>query len=273
MWNDSEFNSTFSSPNAAGKEVKKNLIKYIVPVTAQIINQCSQVEGENSVFEYNSLRFHQVCFIGIIRNVIKRANDLTYLIDDMTSDTEINVRLQTDESDDMDTEDNMGKQAAQAQFIENQYVKVFGIIKSLQNQKNVQAFRIMPIKELNEVTHHMLDCISASIYYTTKGGCDSIGMPAMVGNNTNPLKNANLHGDTGNNGNTGGLNGTYQQVNNFVKHVKNSEGIHIRDICAQFKTIPESKIREAVEFLSNEGHIYSTIDDEHYKTTDASESC
>ncbi len=27
--------------------------------------------------------------------------------------------------------------------------------------------------------------------------------------------------------------------------------------------------REAVEFLSSEGHIYSTIDDEHYKSTDS----
>lgn len=77
MWNDNEFNSTFSSPNAnAGKEIKvsfnlennpnsnlvfqKNLIKYIVPVTGQTINLCSQVEGESSIFECNHLRFNQV---------------------------------------------------------------------------------------------------------------------------------------------------------------------------------------------------------------------
>ena len=27
--------------------------------------------------------------------------------------------------------------------------------------------------------------------------------------------------------------------------------------------------REAVDFLSNEGHIYSTIDENHFKSTDA----
>jgi replication factor A2 len=26
------------------------------------------------------------------------------------------------------------------------------------------------------------------------------------------------------------------------------------------------QVREALEFLSNEGHVYSTIDDQHYKT-------
>ena len=27
--------------------------------------------------------------------------------------------------------------------------------------------------------------------------------------------------------------------------------------------------RDAIEFLSGEGHIYSTIDDEHFKSTDS----
>ncbi len=66
-----------------------------MPVTAHTINTCSQVEGENSVYQYGNMSFHQVSFIGIIRNVIKRANDTTYLIDDMTS-TEVNVKLQAD---------------------------------------------------------------------------------------------------------------------------------------------------------------------------------
>ena len=118
MWNDTDFNSTFSSPSAGGKEIKvtkpfvkhiysyhffysffiqKNLIKHILPVTAYTINACQQVEGENSVYTYNGVNFHQVSFIGIVRSVIKRANDTTYLVDDMSS-TEINVKLQSDVS-------------------------------------------------------------------------------------------------------------------------------------------------------------------------------
>jgi len=64
-------------------------------VTAHTINTCDQVEGENSVYQYGKMNFHQVSLIGIIRNVIKRANDTTYLIDDMTS-TEVNVKLQAE---------------------------------------------------------------------------------------------------------------------------------------------------------------------------------
>ena len=39
----------------------------------------------------------------------------------------------------------------QSQFIENQYVKVFGIIKSLQGQKNVQACLAQNIRNREEV--------------------------------------------------------------------------------------------------------------------------
>ena len=30
----------------------------------------------------------------------------------------------------------------------------------------------------------------------------------------------------------------------------------------------KSEMDGAIEFLSNEGHIYSTVDDEHFKSTD-----
>jgi hypothetical protein len=68
------------------------------------------------------------------------------------------------------------KAEPQTHFIENQYVKVFGIIKSLQNQKIVQAFKIIPLKELNEITHHMLECMNASIYLYSKANGDTMDM-------------------------------------------------------------------------------------------------
>ncbi len=44
--------------------------------------------------------------------------------------------------------------------------------------------------------------------------------------------------------------------------------MHISDICDYLKSFSENKIKEALEFLSNEGHIYSTVDDEHFKSSD-----
>lgn len=264
MWNDSEFNSTFASPGgAAGKDNKKNQLRSILPVTAETVNLATQVEGENSVFEYNHLRFHNICLIGIIKSVIKRSNDVTYILDDMTS-ADVTVKLQSDESEDMENDENMV--SAQAQFIENQYVRVYGIVKSLQGQKYVQAFKILPINELNEITYHILNCMNTSISLASKSNCDASNDHQSVPSISNPLKNVNLNGNQEKT--TGGLSGICMQISNVIKQSKTHEGLHIRDICAYFQNLSEAKVRETLDFLSTEGHVYSTIDDEHFKSTE-----
>ena len=42
----------------------------------------------------------------------------------------------------------------------------------------------------------------------------------------------------------------------------------LRNVSKHLKGVPEKAIRDAIEFLSGEGHIYSTIDDDHFKATD-----
>ena len=98
----------------------------------------------------------------------------------------------------METEEARPKQS---QFMENQYVRVYGVVKQLQGQKIVQAFRIIPIKDLNEVTHHILECMNASIHYKSKAcgggsGGDAANNTFEMSNTSNtvknPLKNSNL---------------------------------------------------------------------------------
>ncbi|XP_006902826.1 PREDICTED: replication protein A 32 kDa subunit-like [Elephantulus edwardii] len=41
------------------------------------------------------------------------------------------------------------------------------------------------------------------------------------------------------------------------------------DFEARLKHMIVTVIKQAVDFLSNEGHIFSTVDDDHFKSTDA----
>ena len=52
----------------------------------------------------------------------------------------------------------------------------------------MQAFRILPVKDLNEVTHHILECMDASIHYATKVDGEASG--TTVDNATNTFKSA-----------------------------------------------------------------------------------
>jgi len=271
MWGESDFNSTFSSPGGnAGKDMKKTMIKYVVPVTCQAVHLCTPVEGESSTFEHNNVRFSQICLLGLIRNVIKRANDVTYLIDDMSSSELVSVKLQAEEPDDMESAAAEAK-SPQHTFIENQYVKVFGIIKSLQGQKNVQAYKIYPVGQLNEIAHHMLECMNASIHYCAKASGENYGGDVATSFGGVNASARPAYGDqTGAaSASFGGLSGLQLNLTNFIKSAKTSEGVELKEIINNFKGIPANKIREALEFLSNEGQVYTTIDDEHFKTTDS----
>ena len=56
-----------------------------------------------------------------------------------------------------------------------QYAKLYGAVKSdPMRGKHIQLFKLFPMRELNEITHHMLACINASIYQREKIKLDKI---------------------------------------------------------------------------------------------------
>ena len=68
-----------------------------------------------------------------------------------------------------------------------------------------------------------------------------------------------------------GLNTAQNDVLRFIreKSPSSESGPPITDIFRAFKgTYAEQQIRDAVEYLSNEGHVYSTLDDDHFRATD-----
>ncbi|XP_041878438.1 replication protein A 32 kDa subunit isoform X3 [Corvus kubaryi] len=66
-----------------------------------------------------------------------------------------------------------------------------------------------------------------------------------------------------------GLTAHQSQVLNLIKSCHVPEGMSLQDLKLQLHSMSMSTIKQAVEFLSSEGHIYSTVDDDHYKSTDA----
>ncbi|VTJ55008.1 Hypothetical predicted protein [Marmota monax] len=68
---------------------------------------------------------------------------------------------------------------------------------------------------------------------------------------------------------TNGLTVVQNQVLNLIKACPRPEGLNFQDLRTQLQHMPVASIKQAVDFLSNEGHIYSTVDDDHFKSTDA----
>ena len=49
---------------------------------------------------------------------------------------------------------------------ENTYVRVHGHVRAFQDKRNVAAFRVLPLTDMNELTTHMLEVVHCHLYLT-----------------------------------------------------------------------------------------------------------
>ncbi|CAF1116802.1 unnamed protein product [Rotaria sp. Silwood1] len=54
-------------------------------------------------------------------------------------------------------------------------------------------------------------------------------------------------------------------VLNLLKTVTSMTDYSVTEICKQLKQFNEYQVKQALEFLSGEGYIYSTTDDDHFR--------
>jgi len=157
------------------------------------------------------------------------------------------------------------------------YVKVSGNLRSFQNVKSVVAFSVRPLEDMNEITSHMLEVVQAHMALskpqnTSAGGggvMNSSSMNSSSMSMSRPGNNSSTGGYSGaNDMANNGLNPNQNQVLSLISGCQDAEGISLQELKQRLGGMSMPVIRQAVEFLSNEGHIFSTIDEDHYKSTD-----
>lgn len=174
------------------------------------------------------------------------------------------------------------------------YVRVVGNLRTFQGKVSLSAFAVTPIEDFNEVTHHFLDAIYVHCY-NTKGplnGGAGAGAGASAGNPFGaPAKSGfdvpvgqqawNQGGGAylGQSGMGGGGGMDYGMMDsNFSPEQKaildvlgrctSDRGLKIDQIFADLRgQMSEDQLRGALNYLTSEGHVYSTIDENHFKRT------
>lgn len=242
----------FGTPQQSDEKRSRQRAQNIVPVTvAEIINS-TQMDDK---FFSGDIEIFQVTLVGIVRSVKESPTRLDYEVDDLTGPPlEVKQFVDNDES----VPDEERVQAMR----ENTYVRVRGTVRSFAGKKSIVAFKISPVTDMNEMTYHILEVIHshASLAAVQTNGVSN-GM-SVQSNSTNS------YGDV-NDGMVSGLSSIQNQVHLAIRNNQSAEGASVESVCKQVRGVPEKAIRDAIEFLSSEGHIYSTIDDDHYKATDS----
>lgn len=254
------------SQGAGGERRKIDTEQSLICTTIKQLSE-APVGSDGSKLQVDGREPHQVQLVGQIRNINKQSTNTTYQIDDSTGVIEVKWWQQTDSG-----------------FQQNQYVRVVGRINIFQGKRSINAFKVFPITDFNEVTCHFLQVIEAHIYATTKASGaqastlqtgfqqQTVQPTAMAGvGGTAPTYQANAGmGEMAMEENS--FSPMQQQVLNAIKQFDESgadEGVKIDVVMKHLDPSGQkvNEIREAIGFLADEGHLYSTIDEEHYKAT------
>ncbi|KAL5016804.1 hypothetical protein ScPMuIL_006393 [Solemya velum] len=242
----------FGTPQQSQEKKTRSRAQNLLPCTVAEIFNTTQNDDK---FFSGEIEISQVTIVGLIRSVRETTTRLDYEIDDM-SGPPIEVKQFVDNDETVPDEEKV--QAMR----ENTYVRVCGHVRSFGGKRSIVAFKMTPIADMNEVTCHILEVIHSHVMLSQ----DSSANAAVTSAGDATI------GQTGYNDMTGAINGLtpiQSQTHLCIKSNSTEHGASIESVCKQLRGVPEKSIREAIEFLSSEGHIYSTIDEDHYKATDS----
>ena len=227
----------------------------IQPLTIRMALSARDPTGEGA--EIDGRKLYHVKIVGAVRSVTPNSSNVVYDIEDGTG--LIKVKQWLDEQNECARMAELREQACK----ENIYVKVVGQIKDYDGQSMLLADSIRPLSTGNELSHHMLDVVYSGEQAKRKNeyvAPQPMMMNGGVGfNSSSPMvaSNSNATGDQ-----------LQDAVLNFFKEqsAESEVGANVQ-VAIQYLggQYSEGQLRNAIEALSAEGTLYSTIDEEHYK--------
>ena len=223
-----------------------------------------------------NVELDQVRVVGTLLSKEARATFTSYTIEDGTG---VLTCKKWSNQDGEDGGGGDGGAAVDDGIVEGSYVRIHGTVRMFNESKNVMCLTVEPITDFNELTSHYLQCIH--VHLERKHGKRGAGAgPAPVGSAGaagvafGGGMNMNMSGQgaaiSAGGGNDGGIPAQYKVVHDYVMLIGTTDqGAHIDQVCEGLagQGFNNQTVRAAVDFLASEGHLYTTLDDNHFKST------
>ncbi|EDW63363.1 replication protein A 32 kDa subunit [Drosophila virilis] len=235
-----DFNATQTATAGATKESSgEGIISLLVK---QILDS---PEGNFKMFD---VTYALVCAVGIVRNIETSSTKITYSLEDHSG--RIDAHYWLEEGDAIKSPDVMI----------NNYVKIYGSVRSQAGQKVLMVFKLINVLDPNEVCTHILEALHSRYKaeeYHVKGDTSAAASNTLMTNVTATQSNAIV----------AGLDSKQLAVFQAIKSNCSEEGIHRRELNAKFSHISQAEMNNILDFMISEGHIYSSIDADHFICT------
>ncbi|KAH8269346.1 hypothetical protein KR018_005964, partial [Drosophila ironensis] len=238
-----DFNATQTAPAGAASSQKGEGIAPLV--IKQIVDA---PEGNIEMF---GMQYAMACVVGIVRNVETSSTKITYTLEDHSGRIDAHYWLEE------------GDALKAPEVMVNNYVKVYGTTRSQAGQKTLMVFKLLPVLDPNEVCTHLLEALNARYKaedYQSKGGASegaghsgAGGMGDFTASQSSAI--------------VSGLDPKQQAVFQAIKSNVSEEGISRKELKTKFSHISDSELNNILDFMISEGHIYSSIDADHFICT------
>ncbi|KAJ0985083.1 hypothetical protein J5N97_003439 [Dioscorea zingiberensis] len=231
----------------------------LLPLTVKQIREA--FDSSDNIVDASNVKM-----LGLVMNKVERATDVSFTLDDGTGRIEISRWL------------NESWDSNEVTVIQNgMYVKVNGHLKGFQGKQHAVAFSVRPVINFNDIALHFLECIHVHMEITkqkVQGGMStqfqtnpmmtlmSNPSPNVVNRYQVPLQHPGHSGVSGSASDIYNLVlGVFQEPSSLARE----HGLHIDEIVRRVG-LPTSKIMEVISYHVDAGHIYSTIDENHFKS-------
>lgn len=212
-------------------------------------------DGTGTLALEDGRKLYHVKIIGAVRAVEDYSTNIVYELEDGTG--LIEVKQWFDENDC----EAISTTRAETQK-EHIYLKVVGQIKDFDGKKMIVAESIRPLTTGNQLAHHMLEVVYSAESHKRRGTSMpssgiGFGGPRPVSTGV-PLAPSTASGG-------GGVKDT---VLAYIREQGEylEEGANVTECVTRLAgKYSEGEIRSAIEDLASEGHVYSTVDESHYK--------
>lgn len=251
------FATTPQSSQKASGGGKNRDKQTLLPVTIKQLIEATQ-DHPDDAFHIGGAEVAHVRIIGCIVESREQSTNLTYTVEDGTGRMEVKMWIDTDDGD------HFAEQ--RAKWKEGAYVRVIGNLRSFQEKRNIVAFDIRPVTDFNEVTHHMLEAIFVNL--KSKQAPAQPAAPQAMKTDTSATSGFGAAAGVGGGGGDG-MDAVAHAVLQVFKGSDDDSGVDIRVAIQQLvpNGFSAQQIRTKIHWLSDEGHLYSTIDENHFKTT------
>lgn len=273
MWDQSGYENaggfmgsqSMGSQTPGGTGEKRKRAQNLCPMKIKDIQM-----AEEDIIKVEDREIGMVDLVGQVKSVEQTATKTVYILDDNSGEIEAIHWTDADAG-----ESSMSGTAV----TEGMQGRVIGSVRSQGGKKHIMVFRISPLESKAEADSHEIECVYAKfkLRQLTENenraiGANSglsnsmVGSSAMVGSRS--MVGSGSMGASSM-GNSSFANSKHEAVFKLLSGCTREEGLS-RDEMLQtlMGKMTRKDLDDALEYLSGEGHIYSTTDEDHFKTTD-----